>query len=133
MAHQNQTDSRCQASPLNTVAFLPVSSPVPLVLPSSHVEVQGDTCWMVIHGKVIHFVPLVTMNPDSCQLCCKQMSHFFRPPSVSTPHRTKILIKDFENLLLYRAEVAIQLRYDLIYQLDNSGLKCKLELVHAHL
>ena len=125
MAHQNQTDSRWQASPLNTVAFLLVSSPIPLVLPSSHVEVQQDTCWIVIRRKVIHFVPLVTMNPDSCQLCCKQ-SHLFSPPSVSTPHRTKILIKDFENLFLYRGEVAIQLKYDLFTNQMIQGLNVNL-------
>ena len=101
MAHQNQTDSRWQASPLNTVAFLPVSSPAQ----QPRRGTGGHP--LVIHRKVIHFVPLVTMNPDSCQLCYKHISHFFRSPSVSTPHRTKILIKDFEILFLYRAEVAI--------------------------
>ena len=81
MAHAwvDLTGSRWQTSPLNTVAFLPVLSPVPLVLPSSHVEVQGDMCWVFAHRKATSFVPLVTMNPDSCWVCCKQRSHFFRP------------------------------------------------------
>ena len=33
--------------------------------------------------KARNFVPLVTMNPDSCWVCCKQRSHFFRPPTLS--------------------------------------------------
>ena len=46
---------------------------------------QGDTCWVSVHKKATRFVPLVTVNPDSCRVCYKQMSHFFRPPALSTP------------------------------------------------
>lgn len=31
-------------------------------------------------------MPFVTINPDSCWVCCKQRSHFFRAPALSTPH-----------------------------------------------
>ena len=100
--HVDRTGSRWQTPPLNknTAAFLPVLSPVPLVLPSSHMEVQGDTCWVFVHRKATSFVPLVTMNPDSCRVCCKQTSHFFRPPALSTPQQMKVLNSKL-NLQLY--------------------------------
>ena len=81
MAHpcMDQTGSRWQTPPLNTVGFLPVLSPVPLVLPGSHVKVQRDTYWVFVHRQATSFVPLVTVNPSSCWVCCKQTSHFFRP------------------------------------------------------
>ena len=39
--------------------------------------------------KATNFVPLVTVNPDSCWVCCKQRSHFFGPPTLSTPQTFK--------------------------------------------
>lgn len=45
---------------------LPILSPVPLAPPSSHVEGQRETCWIFVRRKPTNFVPLVTMNPDSC-------------------------------------------------------------------
>lgn len=48
---------------------------------------QGDTCWVSVHRKATRFMPLVTVNPDSCRVCYKQTSHFFRPPALSTPQR----------------------------------------------
>ena len=50
-------------------------------------EVQGNTCQVSAHRKATHFVPLITVNPDSCRVCYKQTSHFFRPPALSTPHK----------------------------------------------
>ena len=70
---------RWQAPPPCAVAFLPV-----LALPSSHVEVQGYTCRVSAQRKTTPFVPLVTVNPDSCRVCYKQTSHFFRSPALST-------------------------------------------------
>ena len=59
----DQTGWRWQVPLLNTVAFLPIFSPIPLVLPSSHMEVQG-MCWVFVLRKAASFVPLVTMNLD---------------------------------------------------------------------
>ena len=60
MAHScvDLTGSRWQTSPLNTVAFLPILRPVPLVLPRSHVELQGDMCWVFVHRKATSLCPL---------------------------------------------------------------------------
>ena len=63
----DQIDSRWQTHLLNILAFLQILSPVPLVLPSSHMEVQG-MCWVFVHRKAASFVPLVTMSPDLCQV-----------------------------------------------------------------
>ena len=51
---------------------------------------QGDTCWVSVHRKATCFVPLITVNPDSCRVCYKQTSHFFRPPALSTPHHCSL-------------------------------------------
>ena len=65
-----QTGSKWQIPPLT----LPIPSPVPLAPPSSHVEGQRDTCWIFVHRKPTNFVPLLTMNPDSCWVYCKSLS-----------------------------------------------------------
>lgn len=85
--HVDRTGSRWQTPPLNTVAFLPVLSPVPLVLPSSHVQVKGDMCWVSVHRKATSFVPLVTMNPNSCWVCCKHEPFLQTPCSEHTPEK----------------------------------------------
>ena len=54
---------------------------------------QGDTCWVSVHRKATRFMPLVTVNPDSCRVCYKQTSHFFRPPALSTPQKTDIFLQ----------------------------------------
>ena len=64
----DQIDSRWQTHLLNIVAFLQILSPVPLVLPSSHVEVQGDMCWILIHRRPQIFCLLLqwTQIPVGC-------------------------------------------------------------------
>ena len=70
--HVGQTGSRWQTPLPKAAAFLPV----PLVLPGSHVEVQGDTSWVFFHRKTTSFVSLVTWAQIPVG-CCKQRSLFF--------------------------------------------------------
>ena len=51
----DQNGSRWQAPWLSTAALLPISSPVPLVLPSSHMEVNKDTVWIFVHWNTRSF------------------------------------------------------------------------------
>lgn len=51
-----------------------------------------DMCRVSVHRKATRFVPFFTSNPDSCWVCYKQRSHFFRLPALSTPHAPIIFL-----------------------------------------
>ena len=40
----------------------------------------GFPCWVFVYRQAMRFGPLVTVNPASRWVCCKQRSHFFSPP-----------------------------------------------------
>ena len=67
-------------SPTKYCSFPSSIEPCPTGLAQQPRGGSGDTCWVLVHRKATSFVPLITMNPDSCRVCCKQNSHISSGP-----------------------------------------------------